>query len=208
MIKSLTHFLIGILGTSAFDEKCRILVLRGGGVHGAYEVGAIKALVESLDPVEHAYDYISEVSVGALNAGVMAKFGKGEEAAGLEELLSVYQHHLISDYIETWPMLLVRALTRNSIMDVSKAFELFDQIIGNDPFKRKISYLSVNTANGQVVIFDETTPTSVRNKAIFSSASIPGIFPPVELDGMFLNDGGVVINASVGDPIRRCLEEE
>lgn len=148
MIKLLTHFLLGILRTIATDGKCRILVLRGGGVHGAYEVGAIKALVESLDPVEHAYDYISGVSVGALNAGVMAKFGKGDEAGGLEALLSIYQNHLISDYIETWPLLLVRAFTRNSLMNVSKAFDFFDKTIGSDPFKRKISYLSVNTANG------------------------------------------------------------
>lgn len=208
MLRILTHFLVGIVGTCASDGKCRILVLRGGGVHGAYEVGAIKAFVETLDPIERAYDYISGVSVGALNTAIMAKYGIGDEAAGVEELLNVYRNHLISDYLEAWPLVLVRALTRNSIMDVSKAFEFFDKVIGSEPFKRKISYLSVNTANSQVVIFDETTPLAVRNKAVFSSASIPGIFPPVEIDGMFLNDGGVAINASVGDPIRRCLEEE
>ena len=90
------------------------------------------------------------------------------------------------------------------MFDVSQAFEFIANQIGFEPFKRKISYLSVNIANSQVVIFDEMTPLEVRNKAIFSSASIPFIFPPVELDGMYLNDGGAFVSASVGDPIRRC----
>ena len=66
----------------------------------------------------------------------------------------------------------------------------------------------MNIANSQVVIFDESTPLDVRAKAVFSSASIPFVFPPVELDGMYLVDGGSFANASVGDPIRRCQEEE
>jgi predicted acylesterase/phospholipase RssA len=37
---------------------------------------------------------------------------------------------------------------------------------------------------GQVVVFDETTPMDVRNKSILSSASIPAVFAPVEIDGM------------------------
>lgn len=87
---------------------------------------------------------------------------------------------------------------------MSRAFAFFDKLLGTAPFLRKISYQSVNTANSQVVIFDETTPMEVRNKSIFSSASIPSIFPPVEIDGMYLNDGGTFQNASIGDPIRRC----
>lgn len=62
----------------------------------------------------------------------------------------------------------------------------------------------MNIANSQVVIFDESIPLDVRAKAVFSSASIPFVFPPVELDGMYLVDGGSFANASLGDPIRRC----
>lgn len=57
---------------------------------------------------------------------------------------------------------------------------------------------------GQVIVFDETTPMEIRNKAVLSSASIPFVFPPVELDGMQLVDGGTFQNIAVGDPIKRC----
>lgn len=40
-----------------------------------------------------------------------------------------------------------------------------------------------------------------------SSASIPAVFPPIELDGMHLVDGGMFQNLAVGDPIDRCREE-
>ncbi len=49
---------------------------------------------------------------------------------------------------------------------------------------------------------------SVRNQAVISSASIPFVFPPVVLDGMYLTDGGTFQNIALGDPIRRCVEEE
>ena len=145
MLRLITKFLIYIVTVKASDGKCRILALRAGGVHGAYEVGAIKAFIETLEPNEYAYDYISGVSAGALNAAVMAKYSKGEEAAGLMDLMNVYRQNLISDYLHAWPYILVQAFIRSSIMDVSKAFEFFDRVIGDGPFKRKISYLSVDT---------------------------------------------------------------
>jgi len=41
-----------------------------------------------------------------------------------------------------------------------------------------------------------------------SSTAIPGVFPPVFLDGMWLADGGTFQNLALGDPITRCKEEE
>jgi predicted acylesterase/phospholipase RssA len=54
---------------------------------------------------------------------------------------------------------------------------------------------------GQVIVFDETTPMEIRNKSLISSASIPFVFPPVEIDGMQLVDGGTFQNVAIGDPI-------
>jgi predicted acylesterase/phospholipase RssA len=61
---------------------------------------------------------------------------------------------------------------------------------------------------GQVVVFDEETQMEIRNKALMSSASIPFVFAPVEIDGMQLIDGGTFQNVAVGDPIERCKNEE
>lgn len=47
-----------------------------------------------------------------------------------------------------------------------------------------------------------------RVEAILSSASLPFMLPPVELDGKVLVDGGLFTDLDLGDPIQRCREEE
>lgn len=58
------------------------------------------------------------------------------------------------------------------------------------------------------MLFDETTPLEIRNLALKSSASIPFVFPPVELDDFYLIDGSTFQNIALGDPIQRCMDEE
>ena len=84
-------------------DKCRVLVLRGGGVHGAFEVGALKAFIEKLDPTDYAYDYLSGVSIGAINAAILALYPKGKEAEALLRLEDFYLTSNLQDYFEYRP---------------------------------------------------------------------------------------------------------
>ena len=61
------------------DGKCRILSLRGGGVHGAFEVGVLQALVDNMPPEEIEYDIVAGVSIGAYNASLFSIFPQGKE---------------------------------------------------------------------------------------------------------------------------------
>lgn len=69
------------------DGKCRALALRGGGTKGAYEVGALKALHEMLEPIETEYDVVVGVSIGAINAAVLATYPIGEEGTAVATLM-------------------------------------------------------------------------------------------------------------------------
>lgn len=135
MLKVLTSILMTscLAAKTSSDGKCRILVLRGGGVHGAYEAGALQAMIENLDPIDYAYDYISGVSVGAINAAILANFEKGQEAKGLEKLQQLYVDvsNSISDIMTVWPYIYVQAFFKNSVLDTTKAFEFFTNQIGN-----------------------------------------------------------------------------
>jgi predicted acylesterase/phospholipase RssA len=57
------------------------------------------------------------------------------------------------------------------------------------------------------VIFDESVEKELIEDVLFSSASIPAVFPPVYIDEFELVDGGTFQNLAVGDPIERCRED-
>jgi NTE family protein len=81
------------------------LALRGGGTKGAYEVGALKAMVEMMQPLEYAYDVIVGVSIGAINAGILSLWKRGEEKYAVKYLEDVWANNSIADFWENWPYL-------------------------------------------------------------------------------------------------------
>jgi predicted acylesterase/phospholipase RssA len=170
------------------DGKCRILALRGGGVHGAFEVGALTALVNNLDPIEVQYDIISGVSVGAIITSAFATYDFGMEKEAVKWLDQQFRRN--DALFEFWPSVFFEPLWKNSIIDPSNLIKMLDDILSNNSWKRKVSIQSVDVNTGQIVIFDETTPQDLRTKAVLSSASIPSFFPPVEIEDFLLVDGG------------------
>ena len=66
------------------DGKCRILSLRGGGIHGSFEVGVLKGLIDSMPPGEMEYDYVAGVSIGAYNASILATYPIGKEKEAID----------------------------------------------------------------------------------------------------------------------------
>jgi predicted acylesterase/phospholipase RssA len=90
-----TFFSVVIAAAKALgpDGKCRVLALRGGGVHGAYEVGVLKGFTEFLDPIDINYDYISGVSIGAINTAIFAMYPPGHEKDAVKEMEDLFIEH-------------------------------------------------------------------------------------------------------------------
>ena len=112
---------LSLLGVSALgpDGKCRILAMKGGGVHGSYEVGVLKGIIESMDdPIEYRYDIVSGVSAGSLNAAVLGLYPPGEEKAALEELMHMYTSTTPKDYFKFWSTYVLEPFWKNSLVDV------------------------------------------------------------------------------------------
>jgi NTE family protein len=86
--------LLSVVLTKSPDGKCRALALRGGGSKGSYEVGFLKAITKHLDPIEYHYDVGVGVSIGAINAAMLAIHAPGEEKAAVEELEELWRTHL------------------------------------------------------------------------------------------------------------------
>jgi hypothetical protein len=70
------------------DGKCRAIALAGGGTRGAYEIGALKGMIDSMPDYEMAYDVMAGVSIGALTANTIGMFDIGDERTAIDHLLN------------------------------------------------------------------------------------------------------------------------
>lgn len=108
--------------------------MRGGGVHGAYEVGALKAIVANLEPFEYEYDIVSGVSVGALNSAILALYPKGQEQKGVEELEKLYLEKPFTELWDFWPWRWISPFYKPSFVDITKFRQELDDRLKGRPY--------------------------------------------------------------------------
>ncbi len=161
-------------------------VLPGGGALAAYQVGVLDALTDAgLQP-----DHLIGVSAGALNAGLFAWSGDMEAVRRLERVWATVRRR---DLLRLHPGRMAMALAgkRASFLDNRHGItflrrHLGTRLIEHAPIPLTIIATDLSTGrpftleSGDVVL------------AIVASSAFPGVFPPVELDGHTLIDGGVV----------------
>jgi NTE family protein len=166
-------------------------VLGGGGLLGAHEVGMLRALGEAgVRP-----DLVVGTSIGAINGVVVAadpagaaarltRMWQGEELRlafseklwGRAARLARSGTHLHS--LEPLRRLLAEVLARESFSDLELPFQCVAASI-EDATARWFS-------DGPVV------------PAVMASCAVPGLLPPVEIDGTHYFDGGLVDSIPVG----------
>ena len=93
------------------------MALRGGGTHGSFEVGVLKAFIEELDPIDIHYDYLSGVSIGAINSATLAMFDYGQEKEAVNFLEELYLSRQPKDFFKFWPSVVFPPLWKSSIVD-------------------------------------------------------------------------------------------
>jgi len=181
--------------------------MRGGGTKGAYEVGALKAIISELDPIEYQYDVVVGVSIGAINAAIFALHPPGDEKKALKELVELWETYKSQDMWRVWPgSNLLGGIWKDAFLDSTPLANMIKAMLENRPFLRKFAYLATEMSTGRVVLFDEDVPEEFRAKSLLASASLPGFFSPVDINGLSLNDGGVFENLDLASAIIKCKE--
>jgi len=142
-----------------------------------------------LSATEVHYDYVSGVSVGAINTAYFSIFDFGQEKEAVKSMEAMYLTN--APLFEFWPTYVFEPFWKDSIIDPSQLYDKLHVLLNNKPYKRKISIQSVDVNTGKIIIFDETIKDDeMRAKVVLSSASIPAFFPPVKIDKWALVDGG------------------
>lgn len=218
------------------------LAIAGGGPVGAiYELGALRAIDESIDGLNfHDLDVYVGVSSGALIAACLAngistdkicRIFLGQEQAGLkfepeklmrpayreyfsrirklpsilsETLISLVKHpgqanltELVSRLGKAVPSGLFNNETLNKFLE--EAFLLMGRGNQFSDLDCELYIIAVDLDSGSAVRFGSEARRDVSiSRAVQASAALPGLYPPVEIDGHFYVDGALrrTLNAS------------
>ena len=227
---------VGAMGDSASaipSSARRVLVLQGGGALGAYQAGVYEALSES----GFCPDWLAGVSIGAINAAIIAGNAREERlealktfweqvSASLPFQLPVGNEQLrafISGSSAAWvaafgvngffrprfppPMLLPSGADgATSFYDTAPLRATLEQLVDFDRINAKETRLSLGATNvrsGRLRYFDNMHH-AIGPEHVMASGALPPGFPPIEVDGEYYWDGGVVSNT----PLEFVLGEE
>lgn len=202
--------------------KSIVLVLQGGGALGAYQAGVYEELSKS----EYCPDWIAGVSIGAINAALIAGNPKERRVARLREFWNRMSSGLlwpapdklpwrtgfnwfssrlsvmngIEGFYQPRPPLEFVGMpgqpTALSFYDTKPLRQTLLELVDFDLINQKPVRLSVGAVDiltGNSVYFDNATDT-ITPEHIMASGALPPAFPPVEIDGHFYWDGGIVSN--------------
>lgn len=175
------------------------LALGGGGARGFAHLGVLIALTENDIPL----DFISGTSMGAVIGAARAL---GMDLDRLRRLVSCLDINELLQVSESTIREVQKAIGRGLIeyvrgsdwhasngfpQDLARVYELFSLLTANKDFSDTLIPFTVVAADletgGRVVLTE-----GKLYKAVVASAAIPGTFSPVEYQGRYLIDGGVI----------------
>lgn len=204
----LVVFLCQLSVSAQQSATCKALALQGGGSHGAYQAGALIGLIKSLPLGSTAWDIVTGISAGSLNAGAVSMYATGDEV-NLATFLNQTWSSLdgFSSVMRNWIPLgpIQGVLWETALFDSSPLKgTLASKFAGG--IKRNITVGATNLQHGTLGLFNESIGDTNMVEACLSSSSIPCIFPMQHFEGEYWVDGGVKMNVNPFDAILRCLD--
>lgn len=167
-------------------------VLCGGGARGALEVGFYRALAD----LGIRLDYIVGSSVGALNGAAIAA---GLTAAELTELWrSIDRQDIVGANRSAW----LRPWRCTGPYTLDPLRRLLRKVLPVSRFERLVIPLTIVTtdlATGRAAYWGHAGDLI---EPLIASMSLPGLFPPVDLEGRPHVDGAITNNL----PVDRACE--
>ncbi len=184
------------------------LVLSGGFLHGAFQVGALSVITRERVPIF----YVAGSSVGAINGGalVIGKVNKAEETWRNISKKEIFRFSAWNFILETFRNALSRDLGPDGIFDNTPLLELFRSYGRAEDLLASPIIFDVITANLQKrekEVFGNRDERVIQRpelleQALLGSSAIPIFFKPVLIDGYQYLDGGLVDNAPLSHAVR------
>ncbi|MBT8101808.1 MAG: patatin-like phospholipase family protein [Gammaproteobacteria bacterium] len=158
------------------QPKSISLVLGSGGARGHAHIGVIRAIAER----GHNINNIAGTSMGAVIGGIYAA-GKLDTYVDWANRLEKNDVLKLLDFSFTW----------KSIFKGERIIEVLKELIGDcqiEELERDFTAVATSLSEQREVWLNSGS----LFRAIRASTAVPGVFAPVELDGVILVDGGLV----------------
>lgn len=164
------------------------LVLSGGGIRGVAHIGVIKALEEhGIYPT-----HISGTSAGAIVGSLYAGGVKWEDILEFFKVIPIFHANRF-------------ARKKPGFIDTEKFYDEFKKFFPTDKFEslpKELFITATDIVKGELKIFD----SGELIKPVLASATFPGVFSPININGSFYVDGGVLNNFPV-EPLQLHCEK-
>ena len=209
------------------------LVLQGGGALGSYQAGVIEALsAAAIEP-----DWVAGISIGAVNAAIIAGNPPERRVARLRQFWNqatswlpsfpILPDDMVREFVHEWsagfvamagvpgffgprflpPFMAVPGTPEAlSFYDSRPLPQTLDELVDWDLLNHgpvRLSVGAVDLESGNFRYFD-TKEERIDARHIMASGALPPGLPPVEIDGNWYWDGGLVSNT----PLQHVLDNQ
>ena len=197
---------------SAADGKCRALAFSSGDENSAYQAGVIKGLVTStaLKPDDYAYDAVSGVSGGALNAVLMTSFPKGKEQDAATRMENFWVDAANSPLYKNWLGGVAEGLLfKGGLYNSQPMVDFLKKEFTSTTVQRNLNIGITDIKDGAYRSFTEANIAQGSNliDSLYASMSFAGFFEPANVLGSTYLDGSSVWDVDIFSAINRCVEK-
>jgi predicted acylesterase/phospholipase RssA len=218
------------MGQVAKDSVEIGLVLQGGGALGAYEAGAITALLELMDAIATSgrtvrLTAVTGVSIGAINAAcVVGARDRADSRARLSSLWSALSLELPKYWPDdVGPNLALFGVPgfytpRPDVWNILGWTSIYDTTSMLGTLKQHVDFNALNSSStafvitaadvdsGELIRFrnhahKDEPKTRIEPAHVMASGSLPPGFPATTIDRKHYWDGGIIDNTPLGDAI-------
>lgn len=182
---------VGSSGISSEDQGRVAFVLTGGASRAAVQVGMLEVLAEAgIRP-----DLLIGTSAGAVNA---VAYAADPTTAGTTRLAQGWRRTKRSQVFPLWSSSLVLGAIgrRDHLLTNRGLARLIQEFVDSERLEAgaiPAHVLATDRLTGEPVVLSEGPVLP----ALLASTAIPGVFPPVEIGGRLLVDGGAASDPAI-----------
>merc|ERR1719472_465413 len=181
---------------------CQALVVAGDGSKEAFAAGAIKGLVEKRNEHSSQWDFV--VGTGTpVTSTLSGTYALGNEAEMANSIYNAVTSLGQSDVYQEWSDASTSLASHSGLYNNSILASTLQNILGGRTQTDRISSVSA-TDLGQGHLYTYQSTESSFRQAVLASAAIPGTFPFVKVDNMYMVSGTVRMAVDVFHAINLC----